>query len=149
MMSLNRGTVIFQENNPSFNLVIFAASWELFRYSHKKMNEDSYKNYLFRSFSSRMWAVARKNSKYGYFLNVFCYRTKIRQLLEARWRLTVGRDIFILTKTLAVNKYMLWRRQCWRGWHRQFNEWKKWKKLHSFQGRTERIFWNKFRYSNQ
>ena len=35
-MSLRVGMVIFQENNPSFKLVVFAASWELLRCSHEK-----------------------------------------------------------------------------------------------------------------
>ena len=75
-----------------------------------KMNQKSYKNCLFRSFSYQMSAVAGEKSKDAmpFFLNIFYSPNKIRQIFEARWRLAVERDIFMLAKTLVVNKYMLY-----------------------------------------
>ena len=57
--------VIVEENNPTFKWVIFAAQWELLRGTHKKMNQKSYRNCLFWSFSCRIWAVAVKKAEYA------------------------------------------------------------------------------------
>ena len=83
-----------------------------------KMNQKSYKNCFYFSFSCRMWAVAGEESK-----DAIDFFSKLSNTVEARWRLTLESDIFILTKTLVMNKLyaLLESREYWWGW--KFNEW--------------------------
>ena len=65
-----------------------------------KMNQESYRNCLLEVFHTECELWLEKIQKMQWIQ--FRSRNKVRQFFEARWRITVERDIFILIETLIV-----------------------------------------------
>ena len=70
-MSLKVGIVIFQEINPSFNIVVFAASWKLLEYSHKKVIKNHAKTVYLDMFYAECELELLKSQKIQWLFSTY------------------------------------------------------------------------------
>ena len=108
LMSLRVGMVIFQEKNLSFKWVVFAKSLELVRCSHEKWIKNHTETVYLENFHADCELLLVKVLKKLSFFKYILFSKQKKAVFWGEMATNGRKDIFILTKTLVVNKYMLY-----------------------------------------